>query len=723
MLNIDKGYEGMAARLPVSGGDEGQWGNILNSFLSVQHNPDGTHNIPSLGFEQTANKGQANGYAPLNSSAVIPPSFIPTLPQSQISGLTTDLAGKVDKGALVYNVKDYGAKGDATRVRGVTAATGSASVIVAGASFSSADVGKRAVIYTENAPGAIRTIASVQSATQITLSGTAGITVSGATGYIQYGTDDSAAITAALVAATPTGIDITVGPNQPMGAGLAQVYLPAQSGNGGYIIASQLSVPSGVNLNAPGMIVNLLSDRFQPAVLLNPYASATSLLLECMFGAGIQAGTNGAEQAHIYMGDIRLWHIGYDTEVSGAQRSQDGITLVGYHFEIGNLFAKGGVRTVYHNPGSDALINYAYAIGAHTAVHINAGNQIAYPKLFVDTCGKTGGGTNGVIIDNQASNISMDIQAFEVVGTTHRLDSVVAVGPINPAVNKDITLAIQANNTGGALLLLTYAQELTATLLGSNSQFPSGANLPITTGVIYGAGNTGINSINAMLQTAIVPFAGTVQGTYHYSQLDVDYYENSVSVNGTIRATGQATAPNIPSTDIYNGNAVTNGEEILPRLNVPSAQQLAASGTMHLTYFTARKTETINNIRMLSDAAAATGVTLARMGIYSVDAATGNLTLAAVTANDTTLFSASYAVYNRALLVPFAKVKGTRYAVGVLVIGSGMPAITGTTCAGADAALPPRLCGIVPGQAAMPNTVAAGAVNQDYRIFQTTMTP
>ncbi len=30
------------ARLPIPGGDEGNWGEILNEYLSVEHNPDGT---------------------------------------------------------------------------------------------------------------------------------------------------------------------------------------------------------------------------------------------------------------------------------------------------------------------------------------------------------------------------------------------------------------------------------------------------------------------------------------------------------------------------------------------------------------------------------------------------------------------------------------------------------------------------------------------------------
>ncbi len=31
------------ARLPIPGGDDGQWGEILNNYLRIEHNSDGTH--------------------------------------------------------------------------------------------------------------------------------------------------------------------------------------------------------------------------------------------------------------------------------------------------------------------------------------------------------------------------------------------------------------------------------------------------------------------------------------------------------------------------------------------------------------------------------------------------------------------------------------------------------------------------------------------------------
>jgi len=38
------------ARLPTPGGDDGNWGSILNEFLEAEHKADGTHNMASSGL-------------------------------------------------------------------------------------------------------------------------------------------------------------------------------------------------------------------------------------------------------------------------------------------------------------------------------------------------------------------------------------------------------------------------------------------------------------------------------------------------------------------------------------------------------------------------------------------------------------------------------------------------------------------------------------------------
>jgi hypothetical protein len=62
------------ARLPQPGGDAGTWGTLLNEFLAVEHDNDGTLKAAGslAGKQDTSAKGVANGYASLDSGAKIP---------------------------------------------------------------------------------------------------------------------------------------------------------------------------------------------------------------------------------------------------------------------------------------------------------------------------------------------------------------------------------------------------------------------------------------------------------------------------------------------------------------------------------------------------------------------------------------------------------------------------------------------------------------------------
>src|SRR3954451_12367584 len=67
------------ARLPKPGSDDNTWGDLLNEFLNVEHNADGTLKSAAQGgtTEKAANKGQANGYASLDSGGQVPASQLP----------------------------------------------------------------------------------------------------------------------------------------------------------------------------------------------------------------------------------------------------------------------------------------------------------------------------------------------------------------------------------------------------------------------------------------------------------------------------------------------------------------------------------------------------------------------------------------------------------------------------------------------------------------------
>ncbi|HUB93540.1 MAG TPA: hypothetical protein VMB52_03485, partial [Verrucomicrobiae bacterium] len=65
----------MTARLPIPGSDDNTWGNILNTFLQVSFNSDGTLQgaaITQAGGITTTQVGTANGVAGLNGSGIIP---------------------------------------------------------------------------------------------------------------------------------------------------------------------------------------------------------------------------------------------------------------------------------------------------------------------------------------------------------------------------------------------------------------------------------------------------------------------------------------------------------------------------------------------------------------------------------------------------------------------------------------------------------------------------
>lgn len=147
-------------------------------------------------------------------------------------------------------------------------------------------------------------------------------------------------------------------------------------------------------------------------------------------------------------------------------------------------------------------------------------------------------------------------------------------------------------------------------------------------------------------------------------------------------------------------NALTSGEEVFSRLHANGGVVVTQSRAM-LTFFTSRKTETITKVRTItgSTAAAATP-TLCRVGIYSVDGS-GNGTLVASIANDTTLWATANTAYSSTLSSPLAKVGGQRYALGIIcVTGAAAPSFIGAGVDGSpgyrtEMTIAPRIAGFV----------------------------
>lgn len=149
------------------------------------------------------------------------------------------------------------------------------------------------------------------------------------------------------------------------------------------------------------------------------------------------------------------------------------------------------------------------------------------------------------------------------------------------------------------------------------------------------------------------------------------------------------------------------GEASVPRWLL-TGQVIAGSGALKLGFFTARKSETVTQVRSILSTAAA-GLTLLRCGIYEVDE-DGAGTLVASTVNDASLMNSGGVLVTKALEASFEKVAGQRLAVGWLGVGTTRPQLAGrsgigaglTAAPNAAEALAPRLGGQINSLADLP---------------------
>lgn len=162
-----------------------------------------------------------------------------------------------------------------------------------------------------------------------------------------------------------------------------------------------------------------------------------------------------------------------------------------------------------------------------------------------------------------------------------------------------------------------------------------------------------------------------------------------------------------PYTDL---TAVTTGEESFSRV-LCSSQVTMTSQSLRLGYFTARKTETITSLRAsVGSTAAGATPSLVRYGLYTV-AATGDITLVASTANDTTLLAATNTGYSKATSASYIKSQGQLYAFGALVVTAATaPALASVVLPVGEVLIAPRLGGTVAAQADLPATVAFASI-------------
>lgn len=159
------------------------------------------------------------------------------------------------------------------------------------------------------------------------------------------------------------------------------------------------------------------------------------------------------------------------------------------------------------------------------------------------------------------------------------------------------------------------------------------------------------------------------------------------------------------------------GESVYSRNDFVTATA-AASQELVLAGFVAKKSQSINTLRVwTTGTAAAATPTVIRLGVYS-RAASGDITLVASTANDLTLLAATNTVYSKALSAAWNKVMGVEYFIGLLIVsGAAMPTLAAPASgwpagqlAATGSLMRPATHAKVTGQADLPATVLSASI-------------
>jgi hypothetical protein len=178
--------------------------------------------------------------------------------------------------------------------------------------------------------------------------------------------------------------------------------------------------------------------------------------------------------------------------------------------------------------------------------------------------------------------------------------------------------------------------------------------------------------------------------------------------------TDTTSAANITSgtlPDARLSNAVVSAQhmsgsvvDVIPRFSAVTQIGLT-SGITWWTFFTPQKTITVSQIAMATQGNAASGLTVAKFGLYTFDETTA--TLVAKTTSDTTLFNATYSVFTKSFdgsPATYTLQAGTRYGVAVLLVGTTMPVLVAANIPSALPTITPRIHGWRSGQSDLLST-------------------
>jgi hypothetical protein len=704
-------------RLPVPGQDDGTWGDILNGFLEVSLNSDGTLNpsaVSTAGAELTSHKGVANGYAPLNSSSLVPTTNLGTgtasstnylrgdgtwvTPNGGSSTLASDsdvtIASPANNQVLTYNTsaskwENLAPAVSSVAVNGGSAQTGAvnvAAVQVGG------DIGG-----TATAP----TVTTSNSVPLVTTTGTQTLTnksISGSqiTSAVANATNATTASTV-TTNANLTG-DVTSVGNATTLAKLQGTTLSAPAGGAtSYLNATGgWSTPSGTaasnaTYSSPGL-VELNGDLGGGTAGTATAPQVTSTHLSSALPV-TQGGTGAATLTGIVVGTGTTAMTTVTAPAGTIVGTTDTQTLTNKSISGSQI-----TSAVANATTASTVTTNANLTGDVTSV----GNATTLAKLQGTTLSAPAGGATSYLNATGAWSTPSGSGATSLTGD---VTGTVSSGAIATTVGKVNGVAVSGTAASGTALVATSSSAATwtasVTLDTSDTPQPLGVASP-GTGTNGAAPNDHVHAMPALSQLTDQDVTGLANGT-------IPTWNSTAG-----KFTQQVASISAASQPLWQ--TLTSGIVTLPRLHQDDSGSYGstpATGVEHFTYFRADKSMTVGHIQFQTGATAAASSTYAAVGLYTISA--GTLTLVASCSNKTT-FSGTYAQQTCALTATYAVTSGTMYAVGLLQVATTTASVLGAWFNGTYMSSAPLLAGTKSAQATLASSTSSLS-NQQFPFY------
>lgn len=285
-----------------------------------------------------------------------------------------------------------------------------------------------------------------------------------------------------------------------------RVSLPA----GEFRVETQLTVPAHVSLHCEGVLYNYLSDTYQPCIVFKAGSRAEAAYVNANAAQGIQVGETGKSFFRFDL--LSVTNVGKTTDsTKGPMR---GVQFLGSDIRGNSVVTQGGYIGIdLSDSQQQVYVRDLQVTSAVTGLNVMSLEHALLGAVRLDSCVTLGALLDGVHdLDAHISVLTTD--SLGSSGNVYNSGYAVQVGKTTTLVSNDLRLSVDAVNTGGTALLLSYLDNARIDLLASNGTLRSGNTYPTTKGVEYGANTGKIMTLRGACSASVAtPIVGTPTGT------------------------------------------------------------------------------------------------------------------------------------------------------------------------------------------------------------------